>query len=540
MMTSNPFPTSRESVLAMFTPAAQARRIQPDARTADLFLLLHGMLFTHIQLDDFAPTHARFVERLSLEGAEEREWIMMAMINLGAVLEYGRNDGAIRKTTFMAALGGRVQTASEQKVTAVVSRTEDLKIGDSTEEEKKMDIDVDVDLNETESKSHNAGGSIPQILSSDSPELSHSFRLALDLTLTTLSYALRNPWRKANAFAQPSLNPYITVILTYLSTLFKHSSVLALMERSVPWDDLAAFFNTIPRSIVAAELELGAKGLTHGCSALPEDWCLRGTEWMRRVYERGYWKPDAGSGEVDVLDTSEESADGATDGIIEEDEEGMGSGRQSVTGRRWVRSFRAGVHLVRAVDGFDWDKAEKRWKVEGALRDKVQHWKEIDHKERQAEEERRMRGGRWADDMEIDEGEVEEEVAEEEDSDDEEDSEQVKELKVRNFFFPYAWCLMIDNSSQARRRHFRSLLLAAQRGGSPPPRRRLPARRRPLSMSTRAPLHVVCGYSILVVDTNILLSSLNLFSSLVDSLRWTVVVPLAGTALCSLLRPLTF
>ena len=428
-MTSNPFPTSRESILAMFTPAAQARRVQSDARTADLFLLLHGMLFTHVQLDDFVSTHARFVERLSLEGAEEREWIMMALINLGAVLEYGRNDGAIRNATLVAALGGRVQTTTDKRVTAVVSRTEDLKIGETTEEEKKMDVDGDVD--EPEDKSHGVEGGIPQILSPDSPELSHSFHLALNLTFTTLSYALRNPWRKTNAFTPPSLNPYISVVLTFLTTLVKNPPVLALLERAVPWDDLATFFNTIPRNVVAAELELGAKGLTHGCRVLPEDWCLRGTEWMRRVYERGYWKTEAGSGEVDVLDISEESPDGASDGIIEEDEEDMGSGRQSETGRRWVRSFRAGVHLVRVVDGFDWDKVEKRWKVEGALREKVERWKEIERKEREEEEARRMRGGRWADDMDVDEEEAEDEVAEEEDSDDEEDSEQVKELKVR-------------------------------------------------------------------------------------------------------------
>jgi protein SMG6 len=36
----------------------------------------------------------------------------------------------------------------------------------------------------------------------------------------------------------------------------------------------------------------------------------------------------------------------------------------------------------------------------------------------------------------------------------------------------------------------------------------------------------VPGYSVLVLDTNILLSSLSMVTSLVDSLRWTVVVPL--------------
>jgi len=36
----------------------------------------------------------------------------------------------------------------------------------------------------------------------------------------------------------------------------------------------------------------------------------------------------------------------------------------------------------------------------------------------------------------------------------------------------------------------------------------------------------VPGYTILVLDTNILLSSLNMVTSLVESLRWTIVIPL--------------
>ncbi|HEV7737459.1 MAG TPA: hypothetical protein VGO47_08840, partial [Chlamydiales bacterium] len=44
----------------------------------------------------------------------------------------------------------------------------------------------------------------------------------------------------------------------------------------------------------------------------------------------------------------------------------------------------------------------------------------------------------------------------------------------------------------------------------------------------RVPLHVVAGYTVLVVDANILLSSLDMFSVLVDSLKWTIIVPLAG------------
>jgi len=53
MTTLHPFTTSRESVLPLWSAPVQSRRSLPDSRIPDLFVLLHGMLFTIIQLDDF-------------------------------------------------------------------------------------------------------------------------------------------------------------------------------------------------------------------------------------------------------------------------------------------------------------------------------------------------------------------------------------------------------------------------------------------------------------------------------------------------------
>jgi uncharacterized membrane protein YjjP (DUF1212 family) len=39
----------------------------PSAYIADILVLLHGMLFTNIQLDVFTGTLARFLERLAME-----------------------------------------------------------------------------------------------------------------------------------------------------------------------------------------------------------------------------------------------------------------------------------------------------------------------------------------------------------------------------------------------------------------------------------------------------------------------------------------
>ncbi|KIJ61387.1 hypothetical protein HYDPIDRAFT_31260, partial [Hydnomerulius pinastri MD-312] len=95
MTTLHPFLTSRELVLPIWSSTVQSRRSQPDATIPELFVLLHGMLFTNIQLDDFTPNLACFLRRLDIEGAEEREWIMMATVNVGAIMEYGRPGGVL-------------------------------------------------------------------------------------------------------------------------------------------------------------------------------------------------------------------------------------------------------------------------------------------------------------------------------------------------------------------------------------------------------------------------------------------------------------
>src|ERR1700676_4025246 len=100
MTTLHPFSTLHESVLPIWSSAAQQGHLSnPSTCAADLFILLHGMLFTNIQLDNFTGMFARFLERLEMEGlgVEEREWVMMGIINLGAVLEYGRASCVVRR-----------------------------------------------------------------------------------------------------------------------------------------------------------------------------------------------------------------------------------------------------------------------------------------------------------------------------------------------------------------------------------------------------------------------------------------------------------
>jgi protein SMG6 len=134
MIATHPFETARESVLPLWSPAAQARHSAPDARTPDLFVFLHGMLFTNIQLDDFTPTLARLLERLSIEEPEAREWTMMAAINIGALLEYGRPQDVLRCADVLGQLDRNPAAA------ATVTK---VKLTRRTHTDEKMDVDGD-------------------------------------------------------------------------------------------------------------------------------------------------------------------------------------------------------------------------------------------------------------------------------------------------------------------------------------------------------------------------------------------------------------
>ncbi len=240
-------------------------------------------------------------------------------------------------------------------------------------------------------------------------------------------------------------------MLTFLTTILKHRPTLDVLERSVSWDELATFLAKIHRKIMISQGLMSPPGrshsqrnaerwvmLTSGCSPpLPEDWCLRGMEWIRRkVYERGYWKGgDERQAELEVLDTVEGGE--LTDGTIEDDDGDDGPGKASSSSagsdlvRRWVRIARCAVNLAGTVDGFNWTENTREWRVEGKLSEKLALWKEQDRIKREEEEIRRM-GRRWVDDaMDVDEADADD--VSEESEDDENDSEEIRELKVMHY-----------------------------------------------------------------------------------------------------------
>ena len=76
MITVHPFEASRETIQGMWSGPAHARRQAPDASLKELFVHLHWMLLTKVQLDDFRPMLARFEEKLLIEGASSSRCLL--------------------------------------------------------------------------------------------------------------------------------------------------------------------------------------------------------------------------------------------------------------------------------------------------------------------------------------------------------------------------------------------------------------------------------------------------------------------------------
>ncbi|KAF7340961.1 PINc domain-containing protein [Mycena sanguinolenta] len=309
LTTQFPFILSREALLPMWSVDAQARRALPEAHLVDLFLLLHGMLFTDIRFDNFQATLRRFVTRLETEGVEERDWIMMSIVNVCAVLEYGNPAGVLKKAAM------------------------------STDAQKAVAMDVE----ERETDSHPAF-----------PTRTASFSSALQLMFVMLSHVFHSP-----TLENGTLNPYLTVVLTFLATVLQYPQALAAMESSVPWTDLATFFTRIPVHIrvdrVLSEAHKSSEEhraiFNRTAPLLPEDWCLRGMEWVSwsNVYSPELWKGGRDQrSEFEVLDSSAESQDS--------DDE-----------RRWVRIVRCAGDIAQAVDGLTFVQGVMyQWRIEGA------------------------------------------------------------------------------------------------------------------------------------------------------------------------------
>lgn len=484
---SHPFETSRESILPLFDSALQFQRSTPEATAMDLFIRLHGMLFTKIQLDDFPEVMSRFMERLeedaTLDGVSRKacvtqvDWLLMGTVNLGAIMQYGSDQSIIRKALAREGAARRKQQILEDPA--------------------EGDDDADGGMVDDEE---------PLLAPPSDDELPATFTLAVELAFSVLEFVFTHPFRQQGLYHV--LNPYLTIMLTFLATIFRQPAVSAPLLTRVPWQQLANFVNSL-------DVEVRADVRLIGPAALPGDWTMRGMEWIgRRVYERGFWKakpsirgssggpavPRIGErfqSEMDVLLANFDSALDITEGVVDDvDGADVTDGPVAIDDRRRRRVAWAAGILATYVDGFELENGKVVIMPPLAtMIEEVALAKAADAaKAAQLEAQRRAARGQRSRNDDSEPADLE--------SDGEDDEDDDPDLAVL----------------RDRRRHLHDVLKVTSSHITRAPRSKRSQHRRGHN--------VVPGYTILIFDTNVLLSSLSLFSKIVEGGQWSVIVPL--------------
>lgn len=526
---SHPYVTTKESILPLFDLALQTKRFDPDAPACELFLLLHGMLFTKIQLDDFTVVLERFLERLEEDAHAEgdqstfrkqlpqTDWLLMASINVAAIMQYGAEDGLLRKAFAEEAANRKTQKVPNMDPPSVIIQFRDPA--------QPVETGLAEDMANLANEEPIVAGARHQPLASSTPDsstIAATFPQICELSFKMLHFCLRNPLRHWGYV--DILNPYITSILTFLATVSRQSNVMEILERYVPWESLSKFFDSLPATIEVRE-DMNARLVTG--IPLPEDWCIRGMEWVgRRVFERGFWKARSASTKLEPISAngfshahvthinnemealfSEHSEEPDLDHV----EGHSGSLDQlpigSVNCKRWNRIAWVASILTKMIPGFEVDNdSGRQFHIRGPLAHKLEQWQAEDVKRAKLYEHHGLSDRL----LDLDYGDSE--AAGSGVYDDDEDDEMTSDpllLELRD-----------------RRRRLRALLQDSQK-----PEQSSRTRQKPLGIKPEQDvLSALPGYTVLVPDTNILLSSLELLGRVIESGRWTVVVPLPGMA----------
>lgn len=377
MTSSNPYSGARESMLPLFERESQAKRVQPDAGLIDLFVHLHGMLFTKIQLDDFEHVFLRFKERLesttspwSDDDIGQATWMMMATINISALLNYSSSSSHLSppshdssRKSFQEGEGKSASTKGQKRKEGEAARLgdDDNNDGDKGDKEETeadeghQGKDDDDEEEEDDDEEPERDDGEDEVGAEETPveefveppvTLQYAIRLTFDIFSTLIRTALDEFRAAISSPASWHLNPYVTMVLTFFCHEAKQSTTLRSIEEYVPWTDIIALGNSMPTGRTIDPRKDVATKIRGDAVPLPEDWCLRGMAWVsRRVYEHGFWKSRSdrnGLGlvfesEVDVLQRmTEATIDDVFDveAATDDDEDGDSQGLTDDQGRR--------------------------------------------------------------------------------------------------------------------------------------------------------------------------------------------------------------
>jgi protein SMG6 len=281
------FSSARESFLILIDPILGKR----GNTWSDAFVRLHGMLFARLSLDSFDDELDAFFEVFSDERPLPEQWARLAVINIAAIYQYNRRDSLLKESLRQ---GRREKREADLEETVPAEEVAD---GDAILPTSHAD-NVQMDL----ANVVRAGKftNIPfDIRSDDHEDVSLSkivFEKSCLVAFSLLSEVLNAGLSEI----------FVHVWLMFLAYSLRYQPVVRLLERKIPWQELVEFLNDVNDDIQVDSANTLSLDELAG-PVLLEDPIMRGFEWSRKVFPKGWFQdvdpvveledPTAGSNE---------------------------------------------------------------------------------------------------------------------------------------------------------------------------------------------------------------------------------------------------
>jgi hypothetical protein len=263
------FPSARESFLILVDPFLGA----VEENWKFLFLRLHGKLFARVELDSFDDEYDTLWSVFYNEEPFSRAyWSRLAIISITSLYQYARKDSRLKDALRQ---GRREKREAEEEPAQQPEEPaiEEVQPGALDGQETEM---ANVD------RAPKAFANIPAANISPDKEDNLSriiFEKSALLGFSLLSEALQSH--------EPLAEGFVNIWLVFLAYALRYPPVVRLLERHVPWEELAVFLSGTLDWLG----EEGTLNLVEELSGpmLSEDRMMRGFEWSRKMFPRGWF-----------------------------------------------------------------------------------------------------------------------------------------------------------------------------------------------------------------------------------------------------------
>jgi hypothetical protein len=276
LMVVHGFSSARESFLILIDPALGMKA----STWEEAFIRLHGMLFARLQLDSFDEEVDSFLDQWGPSSATSNQWALITVTNIAALYQYNRKDSRLKEALRQ---GRREKRETEHEDSVPAEETTEM---DTILPPSQLQNDLQVEMANTERAPDTFANMPVGIRSDDREDVSLSkivFEKAAYFGFTLLSETLNSGTTQDGPLIS------IHIWLVFLAYALRYQPVVRLVERKLPWQELAELLNDV-KSIVDPEWSQILAITELEGPVLLEDPIIRGFEWSRKLFPKGWYQ----------------------------------------------------------------------------------------------------------------------------------------------------------------------------------------------------------------------------------------------------------